>query len=199
VPLHLHLRDPLLYGETGPEETVLIRPALPLASMEAKPVQGFQAFVRIGPQGYTLHVRPEASLPLGYFRRMVNLQLTGQHGEVLPEQQVQVTGTVTGPFVCIPEAINFGTRRLGTQAKEIIQIKGRRAGVIREVTPIPEGTGVILTRIQNWDDEGVGFRLTQRIEREGGQRISIKWLVQDEAGQQSTVPLILDYYGTTAR
>lgn len=115
-PPNLHLKDELVEGEDSAEEIVTVKPVTPLAWLVVKygpPPIYVNVKVESAKDGYLLWVRVKAGLPRGWFSHNVELQMADAKGAALPEQFLQVTGTVTGRFVCVPAETTFGIQPIG--------------------------------------------------------------------------------------
>lgn len=198
-PPNLHLAEELIEGEDGAEEVVEIKPVVALqwlAIKECPPY--FSARIEKSKTGYTLHVRPKAGLPRGFFNKSVVLELADAKGAALPDQVLPVTGAVTGRFVCTAAQTIFGLRTVGTETEETVRVHGRKGEPFTVVKATAEGVGTCVDRASGSASESL-YRVRQRITKAGSRKATVAFVVRDERGKEHALEYALTYYGTELR
>lgn len=195
-PPNVHLKEEMVEGEDSAEEVVTVKPVIPLRWLVVKygpPPSYIKCTVEPTSHGYTLRVGVKAGMRRGWFSQNIVLQMAGEKGEALPEQQLQVTGTVTGRFVCVPAETMFGIRALGSSAEETIHLRSRKGEVFRVVqTP----ANCASTRVEPAAGAETAFRVVQRIEKAGVRNETLSFVVRDERGKDHAIEYKMMYYGT---
>lgn len=192
---NLHFSRDLLEGEDGHEESVSVKPALPLSWLVVKRCPPYLAArLETVKDGYALHVKVKAGMPRGKFSSSIRLEAADSKGTVLPEQPLGVSGTVTGPFVCFPAESALGVRRVGSSADEVVRIVSRRGGTFRlKAIKASEATGVFAL------GDGERYRISQRIACRESREANVTFLVVDEHGTEHPVDCRITYYGTAGK
>ena len=200
-PPNLHLKDELIEGEDSAEESVTITPVMPLQWLVVKhapPPSYLDSRLEAGEKKYTLRVRVKAGMPRGWFSQNVVLQMADAKGKPLPEQMVQVTGTVAGRFTCVPAETTFGIRAVGSLAEQVVQVRSRKCEPFTVVRAIAKGDRKRVEPMRG-DGKETSVRVVQRIEKAGMRRESVAFVVHDARGKDHEVEYWMLYYGTEAK
>jgi hypothetical protein len=193
-PPNLHLKDWLVEGEPGAEESVTLQPLIPLGTFYVKNTPAFlDVKIERQEKQYIAKVTPKANAPKGRFNTTIDFAITDKDLKPLPDHQLPVTGQVSGRYVWLPHESILGFQRVGESRDMTLRIEARRSNTFTVVDLIADKE----TSVNSLGDNV--YRVSQKIHGLGEQQTVLKAVIRDADGKLHEIVHPIRWYASNIK